>query len=326
MLPVFLPAIEHRLMLPLVGRASQHQAGLLPDTAAGEIEARIRECPAKIQAFCICVEDVDGGVLRHDFFHVGKGIQQELIELLSGHVVIFDLASCTFIVHVVRRVRHYQVCFLSLHENFVGFRFRGITAHQTVASQCPHITGFRKDRLLQFFVYIKLIILCLGAVIKQRRQFLLIKAGEQRIKVHALQCFNFHSQKLFIPSGIHRHAVVSDDVSFLLSLGEVVGKDTGHLPNAFLLGSKDTSVTGNHTILPIDNDRIDKAKLPQRGTELFNLLWRMCPGIIHIRYQLGNRHQLHFRCRLHRTSPHSANFSKPPRLWMYFLAVSTISA
>ena len=47
-LSVFLPAVEYRLMLPLIRRAAQHQAGLLPDTAAGEVEACIRECPAEI--------------------------------------------------------------------------------------------------------------------------------------------------------------------------------------------------------------------------------------------------------------------------------------
>lgn len=36
--------------------------------------------------------------------------------------------------------------------------------------------------------------------------------------------------------------------------------------------------------------------------------------------------KLHFRCRCHHTSPHSANFSKPPTERIYSLAVSTISA
>ena len=35
MLSFFLPAVQHRLMLPLVGRASEHEGLLLPDTAAG---------------------------------------------------------------------------------------------------------------------------------------------------------------------------------------------------------------------------------------------------------------------------------------------------
>src|SRR5699024_11133016 len=34
-LAVFLPAVQHRLMLPLVRRTSQHKGLLLPDTAAG---------------------------------------------------------------------------------------------------------------------------------------------------------------------------------------------------------------------------------------------------------------------------------------------------
>ena len=261
-LPVFLPAVEYRLMLPLIRRAAQHQAGLLPDTAAGEVEACICECPGEVQPFRICMEYVDGSILRHDLFHVGKSIQQELIELFSGHVVVFDFASRAFIIDIVRRVRHHQICFLPLHENLIGFCFCGIAAHQTMASQRPHITGFRKDRLFQFFVYIKIIILSLSTVIKQSRQLLLIKTGKQGIKVHALKSLNLHPQKLLVPSGIHRHAVVGDDVGFLLRFGEVVSKYTGHFPDAFLLGSKDTSVSDDHTIVPVDDDRIDKAKLP----------------------------------------------------------------
>ncbi len=38
-LAFLLPAVETRLVLPLVGRASQHQGLLLPDTAAGEIKS-----------------------------------------------------------------------------------------------------------------------------------------------------------------------------------------------------------------------------------------------------------------------------------------------
>ena len=131
-----------------------------------------------------------------------------------------------------------------------------------MASQRPHITGFGKDRLFQFSVYIKIIIFGLSTVIKQCRQLLLIKAGEQGIKVHALQSLNFHPQKFLIPSGVHRHAVVCDDVGFLLRFGEVVSKYAGYFLDTFLLGSKDTSVSGDHTIVPVDDDRIDKAKLP----------------------------------------------------------------
>ena len=192
-------------------------------------------------------------------------------------------------------------------------------------AQCPHITSPGECGLLQFGFHIEVILFGFNAVIEQSRQFLFIKAGEQRVKVHALQRLDLHTQKLLIPSGVHRHAVVRNDVCFLLRLGEVVGKDTRHFLDAFLLRRQDSSVACDHAIVTIDDDGIDEAELPERRAELSDLLRGVGAGVVRIGYQLSNRHKLHFRCRFHRTSPHSANFSKPPRDWMYFRAVSTTS-
>ena len=148
---------------------------------------------------------------------------------------------------------------------------------------------------------------------------------EKGIKVRALQRLNLYPQKLLIPSGIHRHAVVGNDVGFLLSFCEVVSKDTWYLLYVFLLCRQDSAVSHNHIKIPVDDGGIDKAKLLEGGAELRDLLWGVGAGVVHIGYQLGNGYKLHFSSRLHRTSPHSANFSKPPRLWMYLRAVSTIS-
>ena len=84
-------------------------------------------------------------------------------------------------------------------------------------------------------------------------------------------------------------------------------------------------MAGDHIELPVDDDGIDKAELPEGRAELGNLLRGVGAGIVHIGYQLGDRDKLHLGCRFHRTSPHSANFSKPPRDRMYLRAVSTIS-
>ena len=58
-LAVFLPAVEARLMLPLIGAAAQHEGLLLPDTAPGQIKTRIGKCPAEVQPFGVCVENID---------------------------------------------------------------------------------------------------------------------------------------------------------------------------------------------------------------------------------------------------------------------------
>ena len=179
---------------------------------------------------------------------------------------------------------------------------------------------------MQLRVHIEVILFGIHAVIEQGCQLLLIKAGKQRVEVHPLQRLDLNPQKLLIPSGVHRHAVVRNDIGFLLRFGKMVGKDTRNFLDAFFFGSKNTSMSGNHAIVAVDDDGVDKTELPERRAELGDLLRGVGAGIVHIGYQFGDRYQLHFRCCFHRTSPHSANFSKPPRLWMYLRAVSTISA
>ena len=96
----------------------------------------------------------------------------------------------------------------------------------------------------------------------------------------------------------------------------MVSEDARHLGIAFLLGGKNTTVTGNYAIVTVDDDGIDKAELSQRGTELIDLLRAVCPGVVDIGNQLRDGDELHFGRCFHQTSPHSANFSKPPTDWM----------
>ena len=72
----------------------------------------------------------------------------------------------------------------------------------------------------------------------------------------------------------------------------MVGKDARHLRDAFLLGGKNTTVTGNNAIVTVDDDGIDKAELPERGAELVDLRRGMCARIILIWYQFADRDKL----------------------------------
>ena len=139
-------------------------------------------------------------------------------------------------------------------------------------SQRPDVAGLREGRLLQLGIHIEIVLLGIDAVIEQLGQFVLIKAGEERVKVHCLQRLNLHTQEFLIPACIHRHTVVSNDIGFLLRFGEVVGKDARHLGEAFLLGGKNTTVTGNNAIVTVNDNGIDEAELSKRGAELVDLL------------------------------------------------------
>ena len=179
---------------------------------------------------------------------------------------------------------------------------------------------------MQFGIHIKVILFGFDAIVKELRQLLFVKAGEERVKVHRLQRLDLHTQKFFVPACVHRHAVVCDDVGFLLGFCEVVGKDARHLGDAFLLGGKNTTVTGNNAIVTVNDNGIDEAELSKRGAELIDLLRAVCSCVVYIRHQLCNGNELHLSRCFHQTSPHSANFSKPPRSEMYFRAISTISS
>ena len=133
----FLPAKQAWLMLPLVGRASQDQCVLFPDTAAGKVETCIHKCPAEVQSLRICVEYVDGTVIGEIVMHAGIGRKQELVEVLLGHVVIQDL-PCRFLhIYVIRWVRHDDVCLHTIHQLLVGSRIRGVATENGVSSQEP---------------------------------------------------------------------------------------------------------------------------------------------------------------------------------------------
>ena len=262
-LAFLLPAVKARLVLPLVGGASQHQRLLLPDTAAGEIEPSSVKSLSEIQPLSVGVEHIDGGIVRHDLLHIGKGIKEEVEKLLRCHVVVLDFPSAALVVHIVGRVGDDEVCFAAVHESGVGFLLGTVAADEPMPPQRPDVAGLREGRLLQLGIHIKIILFGFNAIVKELRQLLFVKAGEKRVKICRLQRLNLHTQKFFIPACVHCHAVVGNDVGLLLGFRKVVGKDARHLRNAFLLGGKNTTVTGNNAIVTVDDNGIDEAKLTQ---------------------------------------------------------------
>lgn len=61
------------------------------------------------------------------------------------------------------------------------------------------------------------------------------------------------------------------------------------------LGGHQPAVTGDHAIVPVDDDRVDEAELPQRGPQLHDLVRGMGTGIVDIRDQFVDRDQPHVR-------------------------------
>ena len=314
MLSVLHEAIEHRLMLPLVIRAPQNQRILHPDTASGEMETSIDESPAEVETLGICVKNVGGTTFFEVVSHVLEGSKQEMIEFFVLHGVILNgQAAGALEGNAIGRVGQNEICLPAIHERGHILGAGGVTAHESVSADSPEVATLHKGGLLQRGTQVVIVIfrVRIAPVLEQVSQFLLVKAGKGDVKSLALQRLDFHPEELFIPTCVHRHAVIGEDVGFFLRLGQVIHKDTGHLGDAFLLGGKQTTVTGDDAIVTVDDDRVDKAEFPQRRAELHDLLRRVRPSIVDIGHQFADGHQLHISRCFH-TSPHSANFSKPP--------------
>lgn len=133
----FLPPKQAKFILPLVRRTSKNQRRLLPDVAAGKIEACIRECFSKVQSLGISMKYIDRSVVSHVSSHICEIIKQELIKGIVVYIIILYFTGGSFVVHIVRRVGYYQICLLTGHQKFIAFRFCTITAVKTMLSKAP---------------------------------------------------------------------------------------------------------------------------------------------------------------------------------------------
>ena len=72
--------------------------------------------------------------------HAAVSREEEVIEILVGHVVVHDLACGLFDVHVIRRIGQDQVCLLPVHEPGVNFLAGGVPADHPVRAEQPQVS------------------------------------------------------------------------------------------------------------------------------------------------------------------------------------------
>lgn len=113
---LLLPTVKTRFVLPLVRTTAQHQRILLPDTAPGQVEPGILECLSKVQPLSVSVEDIDGTIVCQMTVHLLERCQKELVEFRVTHIVVQNLASRFFHIHVVRGIGKDQICLGSVHQ------------------------------------------------------------------------------------------------------------------------------------------------------------------------------------------------------------------
>ena len=71
-------------------------------------------------------------------------------------------------------------------------------------------------------------------------------------------------------------------VGFLLSRCQMVNENAGNLVDVFLLGCENTSMSGYDAVVSVDDDGIDKSKLPEGRAEFRDLLLAVGAGVVNV--------------------------------------------
>ena len=159
MLAVLQKAVEHRLMLPLIIGATEHEAVLYPDTHTGEMEACVNECLSEREPFGIRMEAVSGSAFFKVVSHVLKSCQQELVKFLALERIVLDRKAVRgFEGNAIWRIGQNKVCLLAVHELFHILRRGGISTHDSMPAYRPDVAGLHEGRLLKGSGEVKIII------------------------------------------------------------------------------------------------------------------------------------------------------------------------
>ena len=242
--------------------------------------------------------------------HLRVRIQKEAIKGIVCHVVVFDFACAAFVVDIVRRVGDDQVGFGAAHQKVIGFSLGAVTADQTVATECPDITGLGHGGLFQFCAYIEIIIFdtVLEGILEQVIDLGRLKTSEGNIEVSALQVSNEQSKFILVP--ITADFVESDIEGFFLVLIHL-HHNAVYFGHAHIHQHLQTLMTANHTaggLIP--DDGFDIAELFNRAFQLF--IFRITGFEVFAGVIVGRQKVCRIFLFNQHTRPHSANFSNPP--------------
>ena len=132
------PAIQTRLMLPLVILPAHHDTVLHPDTTLGELEPGFPKSGTEILSFTVGMKNICRSSVFQHSKHIREHLSEEYPEQVILHAVVIDrqfVFRLTLIRHVIRRVCQAHIRLTAIHQNLYRLRFPTITAHQPVLSQ-----------------------------------------------------------------------------------------------------------------------------------------------------------------------------------------------
>ncbi len=126
--------------------------------------------------------------------------------------------------------------------------------------------------------------------------FLWGEAGQAEIEAGVLQFGQFDAEQVVIPGGVLADLVVGQDQRAALRVAQVIQRDDRHLGHAQLTSRQQTTVSGDHIVVAIDQDRRAPAEFANAGGDLCDLGLRMLLGIAGIGNQRIDRSVVELQC------------------------------
>ena len=185
---------------------------------------------------------------------------------------------------------------------------------QPVAGYCPVPHGvvnrFRCIAIIRCFFRLKFVdelpvfLIFRGALraahplgecsVRIRRRFhlkvSLVKPGDIQIQPGILDVAQLGRAHLLVPAAQLRQPVVGQNVGAPLRVRQVFYQHARHLVDALGLGRQHAAMPGDDVPVLVDQHGIDKAKLPQAGSQQRDLRLAVCPRVARVGHQLADRH------------------------------------
>ena len=283
-------------MLVVIVLAPEHQNGLFPHQTLAHLPANIAARTAKVVGLRVGVPDVKHRARLHHRVGRGKGIAQELAELLVAHCIVLDgelVLGRPFVSHVVRRVGEQQVHQHPRPQQALHLiQARAVATQQPVLATDPHIArlgdglGLHLGGLVGIGQALDRRLFLSQA--EQAVEFVLVKAGQLQVEVQVLQVLEFQGQQFLVPVRQLRHAIDADAERLDLGVGQVIGEQDGDGGELELARGLEPQVAIDHRAVAFGDDGDAEAELSDRGGDAVDGVI-VVAGISRVLHQPVNR-------------------------------------
>ena len=257
----FLPAVQARLVDPLVVLASEDERVLLPHETLADHEPDVVARAAEVVSFAVRVPDVERRTGGHV---VLRALERALEEVAEGgvlHRVVHDRhPGAAFVGDVVRRVREPERGEVFAHQlRDVGL-LRGVAAEESVRAEPVHFARTALGDLGRGRRVVR-VGFARGHGIVAAHQFLefvRVEAEGSHVGAVLLDREEFVAEELQVPFGQLGALVVRDPVGARLLGREVRRDDHRSRVEAEALRREEARVAGDDDVVLVDDDGVDE--------------------------------------------------------------------